>query len=99
MTINVYHIGDPVRVSGVFKDFSDNLADPTTVTLRVLDPSGNETSYSTDDSPNTVEKTSTGNYYVDVPVSERGDWRYRWEAAGNIQGAEPGQFVVAPSYF
>lgn len=99
MGINVHHKGDLVRVSGVFKDINGTEVDPTTITLKVLDPSGNETSYGYGESPETVERDSTGNFHVDVEADEAGDWFYWWESTGAGQGAEPGQWVVEPTAF
>lgn len=93
---SVYDIGDLVRVSGAFTDVNDADIDPTTVTFKFTDPSGNTTSYTyvTDAE---VVKDSTGHYHVDVSVDEAGTWYYRWESGGSGQAAEEGSFVVRPT--
>lgn len=95
MTINVYDVGDLVTVSGAFTDVAGLPADPATVSLAFVDPSGNVTTYLylTDVQ---VVKDSTGNYHVDVNADEAGDWHYRWIATGTGQGAQLGQFAVKP---
>ena len=99
MTINVHDKGDRVRIDGTFKDINDDLIDPTGVTLKVVDPSGNTTTYEYGGSPEEVLKTSTGVYYADVDVDEEGDWYYKWFGTGTGIGTDEGQFVVKPTQF
>lgn len=44
-----------------------------------------------------VTKSAVGIYYVDQPVLQAGNWRYRFESAGSRAGEE-GLFVVDSSY-
>lgn len=97
MTISVYNKGDLVRVTAAFEDISGTPVDPTTVSLKTLDPSGNVDEYTY--AGGAVTKASTGNYYKDVDADEEGDWHCWWEATGSGEGAEPVQFVVAPTPF
>jgi hypothetical protein len=99
MTINVYDVGDLVRVTAAFVNAAGAAADPTSVTLRVIAPSGVETSYSSSASPSEVFKSATGSYYADIDVTAHGDWHYRWEGTGAVQSSQAGQFAVAPSPF
>jgi hypothetical protein len=95
MTINVYDIGDNVKMTGAFTDSNDDPADPSGVQLAYEDPSGNVTTlvYGVDAA---VVKNSTGSYYVELEVDEAGDWHYRWIATGTGKGAQIGQFAVKP---
>lgn len=94
----IYDKGDAVRCSATFKNSSNVVVDPTTVTFKYKDPSGNITPlvYGTDVA---VVKDSTGNYHVDVNADKSGTWFYRFESTGTGQAAEEGTFEVAESHF
>ncbi len=93
---NVYDIGDLVKVAGAFTDVDDQDVDPTTVTFKFTDPSGNTTTYiyETDDE---LVQDSKGHYHANVSIDEAGTWFYRWESTGTGQAAEEGHFVVRRS--
>lgn len=98
MGINVYHVGDLVRIDGDFKDDAGALQDPTGLSFKFEDPSGNETTYVYLTDAELV-RDGTGEFHVDIDADEVGDWHYKWLATGTGQAAEPGQFKVAPSQF
>lgn len=85
-----YDIGDAVRLTGTFRNAAGTLTDPTTVTLKHEDPSGNETSLTY--AGGTVTKSSTGIYYADVTVDESGTWKYKWIGTGTVAQADEGAF-------
>lgn len=89
-------VGDLVRVSAEFT-VSGTATDPSTVTLKVKDPSGTTATYTYAGS--TVTKAGTGSYYKDVSASTAGRWLYRWEGTGTAQAAEESAFDVEPSAF
>jgi uncharacterized protein YfaS (alpha-2-macroglobulin family) len=93
-----YDKGDSVRCSATFQNSSDAAIDPTTVTFKYKDPSGNLATliYGTDV---TVVKDSTGHYHVDVNADQSGTWHYRFESTGTGQAADEGTFEVAESDF
>lgn len=93
MTINLYQVGDLVRISGAFTDTSDAPQDPSALSLFVTAPNGITTEYvyGTDVE---VVKDSTGNYHADIDADLAGDWRYRWVSSGTGQASQFGQFVV-----
>lgn len=97
MSINVHHKGELVRISASFTDIDGSAVDPTTVSLSVMDPSGNIDAYTY--AASEITNSGVGSYYKDVDADESGDWHYWWESTGTGQGAEPGQFVVAPTHF
>jgi hypothetical protein len=99
MTINLHKLGATVRISVAFEDANGDAADPTTVTLKVQDPSGNEDTYAYADSPTVIYKSATGNYYADIVADESGDWFYRWEGTGGPEGVDEEQFMVEASQF
>lgn len=71
------------------------LTDPTTVTLKVRDPAGTETTYTLAGA--TVTKASTGVYYRDVALSVAGRWVFRWLGTGTVPAAVESALDVAPS--
>lgn len=97
MSITVYHVGDLVRIAAVFKDVNGTATDPTTITLKVKDPSGNTDTYTY--AAGQITKASTGNYHRDISIDETGDWHYEWVSTGSGQGVEPGEFTVEPTHF
>jgi hypothetical protein len=76
---NTYDIGDVVRLTGTFSVSGTN-TDPTTVTLRVMDPTGNKDVYTY--ALAQVTKSATGIFYKDVTLDESGHWWYRYEGTG-----------------
>lgn len=96
MTIIVYQRGDLPRITGAFKNSAGTATDPTGVSFKYKKPSIAAVTlvYLTD---NALVKDSTGNYHVDLSITEAGEWYYRWEATGTVQAAEEGQFTVEAS--
>lgn len=90
MTIQIFDIGDTVKMQATFKDDSGDLSDPASVTLTVKDPDG-------DTSTPSVTKESTGVYYGTVQVDTAGTWRYRFESTGTPTLAEEGTFKARVS--
>lgn len=107
MTIpNKYDVGDQVRLytPTVFTDIDDTPFDPAEVRFRYIDPSGNETTVSTEDVGNNIQNPATGSYYLDIEVDEEGDWSYRVEgwtldATPVRVGASETRFNVRDSVF
>jgi hypothetical protein len=98
MTINLYDLGQPVRVTALFEDENGTDVDPATVTLSVLSPAGVTTVYTYGGSPDTVTKDSVGNYHADIDAGESGDWFYKWSSTGTGAGVQEGQFMVSPAH-
>jgi hypothetical protein len=97
MSVDVKHEGDVETVIATFRDSTDTLVDPSTVTLKVLDPSGNTDTYTY--GGGTITKDSTGIYSKALTWDEPGEWRCEWIATGTGAGAEPFQRRVIPSHF
>jgi hypothetical protein len=64
--------------------------DPTTITLKVKDPNGTTTTYS---SPT---KDSQGNYHQDVTPTVSGTWWYAWGGTGAVVAQSENYFIVTP---
>lgn len=79
-----YDVGDKPTVTATIRDGGGVLADPTTVTVRYLDPSGNEAD------GGAAFKVSTGVYTWTFPAAfdEPGRWYAKFYAAGSIVAAE-----------
>jgi hypothetical protein len=72
--------------------------DPATVTFSYLVPGGSDpTTYTT---PNAfITKVATGEYRVDLALSEEGVYEIRWETGSDFVGAYEEKITVAPSSF
>lgn len=68
---------------------------PTGITFRMLDPSGNSTSYSSSQLTN----STSGVYSVDVIGDEEGIFYYNFTSTGTAQAAYTGQFTVINTVF
>ena len=80
--------GARIRVAAIFRDHAncDQLLDPEIVSLRVMDPQGEERDM-------TPVRDDEGRYHADVLADTPGRWWWRWEADGGI---EDGFFDVSP---
>jgi len=92
MTINYYKQGQKVRASCTFA-VDDVATDPTTVTAKVMDPSGNVTTYVYGTDAELV-RDGTGIYHLDVVTDEEGEWRFRFEGTGTCTAVEESSFGV-----
>ena len=88
---NTYDVGDLVRVTGAWT-VGGVATDPTTVALKVRDPSGTVDTYTY--ALSQVTKSSTGIYYKDLSIDEAGVWRYQWAGTGACVGLEEEWFEV-----
>jgi hypothetical protein len=100
-----HDIGDAVRLWSVFRDESGDQAAPTTVTLIVHHPDGEDESVATTpavagDVSNAATATGqtladeTGLYKASVTPDEAGFWHYEWTGVGAIAETEQGWFEV-----
>lgn len=99
--MNLYTAGALVTVSATFTDnVTGNLADPSTVTLKVgRKYTGDTTStYSsgTTSGPYTITKNSTGNYSANIDTTSfaQDQWIYQWSGTGSVQAITAGVFAV-----
>jgi hypothetical protein len=91
-----YNIGDLLRLRATFKDIDGNVADPTTVTLKVKNPASTITTYTY---PGTISRESTGVYYYDFPVTAAGIHYYNWAGTGAYTAADESSFTVVTTQF
>lgn len=72
------------------------LTDPTSLTAKVRQPGGTETSYTVAGA--TVTKRSTGIFYRDVDIDAAGRWVVRYIATGAVVDAIEHYIDVPPSF-
>lgn len=93
-----YDIGDEVAFTGTFTDADGSPVDPSTVTFKLRDPSGNVETlvYDTDAQPTRV---STGVYRAVMSFDEAGEWVYRYESTGTGKAAATKTIYVRGDVF
>lgn len=69
-----------LETTGTFRDSTDALFDPTTVTCTITSPSGTATVYTYGSSSN-LTKTSTGIYVCTYDANAYGTWYEKWYGA------------------
>lgn len=91
MISNFYTPGQMAVMTGTFTDPSNGAGVPVSaLTLRYIDPHGNET-----DVPlSALGNPSTGVYTYALEVLTPGWWRYRFEATGSVIAACENHFIV-----
>ena len=92
-----YDIGDAATVSAAFS-VDEVPTDPTTVTVKILDPGGITTTYVYDTDAEVI-KDSAGNYHMVVSFNQSGFWYHRWEGTGACEAAGEASLNVQKSKF
>jgi len=98
MTDNIYDVGDKVRTQGTFQDLLEVDTDPSTITFKFKDPASTITTYIYGTDAELV-KSATGVYYVDLILSQEGEYHYRFEGTGSIHAADEVTFRAQQSEF
>lgn len=88
---------DNLRVGGAIKlkttfTVSEIPTDPTTVTLKVQDPSGNTDIYTY--AAAQITKDGTGIYSKTITLDEAGWWVYEWTGTGAVVVVEGSRIYV-----
>lgn len=96
--MNIYDIGDQVRLSACFTDSGGAAIDPTVIAVHYSSPAGMLTII-TYDGLNSLVRADIGEYYIDLVPSVAGIWSYRWESSGAATAAGEGVFEVRRSMF
>lgn len=92
--MNTYNIGNLVRLSSAFTTQAGAPVDPTTITVRIKDPTGHITVLTY---PANISKDDTGAFHADFVPTMSGYHSYRWEGTGAATAAAETQFSVNPS--
>lgn len=92
MALSSFTVGSKVRCGVTFRNDSQAIDDPTTVTFRVEPPTAPayHLVYGTDSA---VVRDGQGLYHVDLLVNEAGDWRWSAEGTGNVEALKEAVFV------
>ena len=80
MSITIVKTGQRVRASQTFT-VSGTPTDPTTITAKVKDPSGNVSAYIYNTNVELV-RDGTGLYHIDIITDEDAEWMVRFEGTG-----------------
>lgn len=94
--MNTYEFGAAPTVRVDFK-VGSALTDPTTVTLKVKDPSGNVETHTW--AGGGVTRDSVGKFSRQIVTDEDGIWSYRWIGTGTCEAVVERQFKVKRSMF
>lgn len=86
----VYDIGDQPTITATIKDADGVLADPTTVAVKFIDPSGNQTT----GSDATSASTGVWTWTFPTPFDESGRWVVKFFATGALVAAEEIKLTV-----
>ena len=95
--MTIYARGQTAVVTGMFRDPASDLPlTPTTLKLRIIDPTGTEQASVTTG----FISPAPGAYTSTIVAALSGQWKYRWEASiGGISAACENSFLVATSPF
>lgn len=97
MAHNLYYVLDEVKFTSNWKIGTID-TDPITVKFYFIKPDKTPTIYvfGTDSE---LVKVSTGNYSVDLILSNEGIWRIRWEGVGGAAASKEGLVEARQSSF
>ena len=96
--MNLYTIGQRVRILGTFEDASGAPLDPSSVTLKLRRPNGAESTHVYGTDPDVV-RDGAGAYHYGVDATLPDTWHYRWVGAGSAPCADESWFEVRQSNF
>lgn len=90
--MNQYTIGSVVQISCLFTNISGAPADPSAVTAECKLPDTSTVQL-------IVTRVSTGAYTAQIPVTQGGNYEYRFAGTGALQAAMEGAFFANSSAF
>ena len=94
-----FQLGTRIRLTETFTDLiAGVVTDPTTITLKLHDPNGVETSFTY--AGGDITRDSVGVYHYDFAPTVAGKtWRYRWLATGAVVAVDEQLFQITESGF
>lgn len=92
MATKEYEVGDIILLTGTFTDATHTLVDPTTVTVKVSDPTGTITILTY--AGGTVARQSLGVYTATFTAAKSGPHHYEFASTGPVQRALSSGFSV-----
>jgi hypothetical protein len=94
-----YQLGQSVKLSVTFTDAAGAPANPTTVTCKVEEPDGTETTYTVSSTP-AITNPVTGTFQLVIVPDQSGMHTYRWQGTtGTSVAVDENQFSVLLSAF
>jgi hypothetical protein len=94
-----YDIGDRPVITATFKDNDAVLTTPSTVVVKLMDPSGNVDTYTTGDASLVTASTGVIEFTVPSVLDETGPWSIRFKGTAGLQAAYEGKFRVRRTSF
>lgn len=86
--------GSLVKSRCRFRNYQNQLVDPTGVTCTLMDPTGNETDYEYGVDAE-LTKSETGVYLLEIDTTDHsGEYRVKWLGTGSNQAAVDGIFYA-----
>ena len=82
--MDVFNLGQKVRISAVFAGEDGEAADPSAVYAVVKEPGEAAITYTYGTDAELV-RDSVGNYHLDQGLETAGIWAVRWYSTGNVQ--------------
>jgi len=90
-----YDKGSVVHLFWEIRNYSDSLVDPSSQTLKYIDPTSTQTNIAS----SSISRDGTGSYHYDLPVNIPGMWWVRVETSGTNQGVAEYRFEVRATRF
>ena len=87
-----YDIGDKPHIEETFTDLTGVVTDPAAVSFDVINPDGTTATYMYPSAE--LTKVSTGVYAIDVPLTQYGQFGWKWNGTG---AGSQGIFIVRPN--
>lgn len=94
-----YDIGDRPVATATFKDNDDVLTTPSTIVVKVQDPSGNVDTYTSPDASITTLSTGVVQFTFPAVLDETGPWTIRFKGTAGLQAAYEGKFRARRTAF
>jgi hypothetical protein len=83
-----YEIDTTIELQGVFRNELNSVyADPSTITLYILDPTGIETTQLWPGG--NIVRDSLGHFHFILTPAVAGDWKYKWQGFGTAAATSP----------
>jgi hypothetical protein len=90
-------VGSSAKLTVQFKNDLGNEADPEVVALKVMNPSGQISTYTFANGEVTRDAVGKFDKSIDLPTA--GTWKYRWEGSGTVTAATEAEIEVLRSVF
>lgn len=89
----VYNLNATTELAATFTNEDDELTDPTTVSLSVLPPDGDQDDYT----GGQIDNPSVGLYTMVLLLDQPGRWHWRFTGTGDVEQVKDGYLIVKRS--